>query len=314
MPAAHSDRDVEIVDVMPRDGLQNISVFVPTDTKVDLIRKVIAAGITRLEIGSFVSPKHVPQMRDMEDVVARLGPTPGVTRLGLVPNTRGALRAMGAGLTDLIFVVSMSDAHNMSNVQRPTAASIADLAQFLETHDLHNRLHLRIGIATAFHCPFEGDVDPGKVMANMARIVALRPGLELTISDTTGKALPPRVEALCGAAIARFGDRASFTFHGHDTAGFGIANVLAAHRAGIRSFDGAAGGLGGCPFAPGATGNIATEDIVFMFERIGVRTGIDLEALLEVADMAAALPGAEPSGHIRTLPRQSVIADARQAA
>ena len=302
--------EVEIVDVTVRDGVQNIPTFVPTATKVGLIRRLIAAGVSRLEIGSFVSPKHVPQMRDMEEVVVTLGPLNGATGMALVPNTKGAQRAMAAGVNDLIFVISMTDSHNLSNVRRPTLESIADLAGFLDEHDPERRLRLRIGLATAFHCPFEGDVSPAHVMRHIERIVAIRPAMELTISDTTGKALPPRVRALCADAIVQFGDRASFTFHGHDTAGFGIANVLAALDGGIRSFDGATSGLGGCPFAPGATGNIATEDLVYLFERLGVRTGIDLQALLAIADFAAALPGGQPSGHLRTLPRDSVRARA----
>lgn len=300
--------EVEIVDVTIRDGVQNIPTFIPTATKVDLVRRLVAAGVRRLEIGSFVSPQHVPQMRDMEDVVAALGPLGDAIGMALVPNTKGALRAMAAGVEDLIFVISMTDSHNTSNVRRPTRESIADLGRFLAEHDPDRRLRLRVGLATALHCPFEGDVPPARVLAHVERIVALRPGMELTISDTTGKALPPRVEALCAEAIAGFGDQASFTFHGHDTAGFGIANVLAAIEGGIRSFDGAAGGLGGCPFAPGATGNIATEDMVYLFERLGVRTGIDLQALLSIADAAAALPNGQPSGHVRTLPRDATLA------
>jgi hydroxymethylglutaryl-CoA lyase len=298
-----SGRDVEIVDVAPRDGLQNIAVFVPTETKVALIRRLVAAGVGRLEVGSFVSPKHVPQMSDIETVVAALGPLPGAKTVGLVPNAKGALRAIAAGVDELIFVISMSDAHNMSNVRRPTLTSIEALKRFLDEHDPDGRLTVRVGLATTFHCPFEGDVDPAVVFGHIERIVALRPGLELTLSDTTGKALPPRVAAVARRAVAEFGERATFTFHGHDTAGFGIANILAAHEAGIVSFDGAAGGLGGCPFAPGATGNIATEDIVYIFERLGVRTGVNLATLLEAADMAASLPGAQAGGHVRGLPR-----------
>ncbi len=294
---------VEVVDVTARDGLQNLPTLVPLATKVELIRRLMGAGIGRLEIGSFVSPKHVPQMRDVDEVVAALGPRPPAKTIALVPNTRGALRAIEAGVDELIFVISMSDSHNTSNVRRPTVDSIEDLRQFLLEHDPDGRLKLRIGLATSFHCPFEGEVGAAKVMRHLERIVELRPGFEVTLSDTTGKALPPRVGALSRLALGQFGDRASFTFHGHDTAGFGIANILAAHEEGIRSFDGAAGGLGGCPFAPGATGNIATEDIVFLFEKLGVRTGVDLAALLEVADMAAALPGAQVGGHVRGLPR-----------
>ncbi|WP_460452231.1 hydroxymethylglutaryl-CoA lyase [Alsobacter sp. SYSU BS001988] len=303
-----SDRAVEIVDVTARDGLQNIPVFVPTATKIELIRKVLAAGVKRLEIGSFVSPKHVPQMADMEAVVSGLGRRDGVRGMALVPNSKGAERALAAGITDLIFVISMTDAHNMSNVRRPTSASIDDLASLVAERDPEGRLRIRVGIATAFHCPFEGDVGQSLVMENMARIVAIRPGLELALSDTTGMALPPHVAALSSAALSEFGERATFVFHGHDTAGFGVANVLAAFEAGITSFDGAVGGLGGCPFAPGATGNIATEDLVYLFERMGVPTGIDLGRLLEAADLAASLPAAQAGGHVRGLPRGRLLA------
>jgi hydroxymethylglutaryl-CoA lyase len=307
-------RDVEIVDVAARDGLQNIPIFVPTATKIALISSVLAAGIPRLEIGSFVSPKHVPQMADMEAVVAGLGSLGHVRGMALVPNSKGAARALAAGVRDLIFVISMTDSHNQSNVRRRTAASIDDLAALVSERDPDHQLKIRVGIATAFHCPFDGDVDQALVMRHIARIVAIRPGFELALSDTTGMALPRDVAALSKAAIAEFGDRASFIFHGHDTAGFGIANVLAAFESGITSFDGAAGGLGGCPFAPGATGNIATEDLVYLFERLGVRTGIDLARLLAAADLAAGLPGAQAGGHVRGLPRDRLASVAGRAA
>ena len=313
MTRAHAST-VEIVDVAARDGLQNVGPFVPTATKVALIQKVLAAGVRRLEIGSFVSPKHVPQMADMEDVVRGLGPLDGARGMALVPNSKGAERALAAGVTDLIFVISMTDSHNTSNVRRPTAASIEDLGRLLSERDPDGRLRVRVGIATAFHCPFEGDVDVGSVMDTMARIVALRPHLELALSDTTGMALPSHVTELSRAALAEFGGSATFVFHGHDTAGFGVANVLAAYEAGITSFDGAVGGLGGCPFAPGATGNIATEDLVYLFERMGVSTGVDLERLLEAADLAASLPGAQGGGHVRGLPRARLLRGASACA
>ena len=200
-------RDVEIVDVAARDGLQNIPIFVPTATKIALIRSVLAAGIPRLEIGSFVSPKHVPQMADMEAVVAGLGSLGHVRGMALVPNSKGAARALAAGVRDLIFVISMTDSHNQSNVRRRTAASIDDLAALVSERDPDHQLKIRVGIATAFHCPFDGDVDQALVMRHIARIVAIRPGFELALSDTTGMALPRDVAALSKAAIAEFGDR-----------------------------------------------------------------------------------------------------------
>jgi hydroxymethylglutaryl-CoA lyase len=299
---------VEIVEVGPRDGLQNIPVFVPTETKVELIRRLVAAGFRRMEIGSFVSPKHVPQMSDIERVVATVGPLPGVRGMALVPNTKGARRAIEAGITDLIFVISMSDSHNMSNVRRPTSASIEDLRVLLEEVDPEKRLRLRVGLATCFHCPFEGVMDEDAVLATIGRIVGLRAGLDLAISDTTGMALPTQVRSLSRRCIAEFGGSATWGFHGHDTAGFGVANVLAALEAGIASFDASVAGLGGCPFAPGAKGNVSSEDLVYLFARMGIETGIDLDRLLDAADLAAGLEGAVSSGHARAIPRERLFA------
>ena len=294
---------VEIVEVGPRDGVQNIPQFVPTETKVALIKALIAAGFKRMEIGSFVSPKAIPQMRDMEDVVAQLGPIPGVRGMVLVPNAKGAARALAAGIRDIEFVISMSNAHNQANVRRSTVDSIADLRATLAEIDPDRTMKLRIGLATSFHCPFSGLMDERAVLSTMEQIVSIRDGMELAISDTTGMAIPSHVKSLTGRAIKTFGRQATLCFHGHDTAGFGIANVLAAADAGIRTFDGAVGGLGGCPFAPGATGNIASEDMVYLFARMGVKTGIDLDRLLDASAIAVALPGAVTGSHARSIPR-----------
>jgi hydroxymethylglutaryl-CoA lyase len=299
---------VEIVEVGPRDGLQNIGPFIPTATKVELIQKLLAAGFKRMELGSFVSPKAIPQMQDMEEVIAALGPLPGVRGIALVPNSKGARRAIAAGIDDLIFVISMSDAHNMSNVRRPTAASIEDLKTLLEEVDPDRKLKIRVGLATSFHCPFQGVMDEDAVMATIRRIVTLRDGLDLALSDTTGMALPMQVTSLVERCIAEFGDRATFGYHGHDTAGFGVANVLAAYEAGITSFDASVAGLGGCPFAPGATGNVASEDVVYLFQRMGVETGIDLDHLLDAGELATSLPGATTGSHVRAIPRERLFA------
>ncbi len=298
---------VELVEVGPRDGVQNIPQYVPTETKVALIKALIAAGFKRMEIGSFVSPKAIPQMRDMEDVVKQLGPIPGIRGMVLVPNAKGAERALAAGIKDIEFVISMSDAHNMSNVRRPTKASIEDLKTTLTEIDPGKQLKIRIGLATSFHCPFAATMDETAVLATIESIVALRDGFELALSDTTGMALPHHVKSLSAKAIKTFGKHATFTFHGHDTAGFGIANVLAAMDAGIRSFDGSVGGLGGCPFAPGATGNISSEDMVYLFARMGVETGIDLDKLFLAGDIAVKLPGAVTGGHARNIPRDRLF-------
>jgi len=304
---------IELVEVGPRDGLQNIGEFVPTETKIRLIHALAAAGFKRMEIGSFVSPKAIPQMRDMDAVVAGLGPMPGVVGMALVPNSKGARRAFAAGVTDLEMVISMTDGHNNSNVGRPTAESIADLAYLLQDVDPEGKLTLRIGLATSFHCPFEGLTPPRVVLKNIEKMLEIRTGLEFALSDTTGMAIPRDVKALATAALTAFRDDASFIFHGHDTSGFGAANILAAMEAGIRSFDTSVAGLGGCPYAPGASGNIPTEDIVYLMDRMGVRTGIDLEALMAASDIAASLPGALAASHVRAMPRETALGLARAA-
>lgn len=299
---------VEIVEVAPRDGLQNIARFVPTEDKISFIKKLRETGIGRMEIGSFVSPKAIPQMSDMDDVVKGLGPMPGLRAVALVPNSKGASRAIAAGITDLIFVISMSEAHNMSNVRRSVDASIADFGRTLAEIDPEKKLSIRVGLATTFHCPFIGVMDEDAVLRTMRKIAALREGIELTLADTTGMADPQHVGRFARRCLAEFGNSVQWAFHGHDTAGFGIANVLAALDAGVRSFDGAAAGLGGCPFAPGATGNIATEDLVYLFSRMGIETGIDLAKLLEVAELAAAFSPTPTGSHALAMPRARVLA------
>ena len=271
---------IEIVEVGPRDGLQNIATTVPTDIKIQHIHALADSGCERMEIGSFVSPKAIPQMADMDEVVRGLRPMPGVMGMALVPNSKGARRAIDAGVMDLEMVISMSTSHNESNVGRPTEESITDLEYLLQDVDPDNKLFLRIGLATSFHCPFEGLTDDAVVLRKIERMLKFRPNLEFALSDTTGLASPDRVKSLATQALAQFGDDANFIFHGHDTAGFGLANVLACIDAGIRSFDASVAGLGGCPFAPGAKGNVATEDVVLLCESMGYHMGIDIPALL----------------------------------
>lgn len=304
--------EVEIVEVGPRDGLQNIARFVPTEVKIDFIRRLIDAGFKRMELGSFVSPKAIPQMRNIEEVIEGLGALPAdVQGMVLVPNLKGAQRAAAAGLKAPIFVLSMSEAHNQSNVRRSITDSIADLAATLEQVDPDRKMQVRVGLATCFHCPFEGLVNEDDVLRNLERIVSLRRGMDYTISDTTGMATPDHVKRLSKRCLEAFGGDAAFGFHGHDTAGFGLANILAAREAGIVSFDTAAAGLGGCPFAPGATGNIPSEDVVYMFERMGVDTGIDLEKLLDAGAMIVEASGAKVASHTHTMPRARLFAELR---
>ncbi|MBM3488273.1 MAG: hydroxymethylglutaryl-CoA lyase [Alphaproteobacteria bacterium] len=297
---------VEIIDVGPRDGLQSIPSFVPTETKVALIKAIVAAGIKRLEVGSFVSHRHVPQMRDTADVIRALGPMPGVRMMALVPNMRGAEDAIAAGIDEIIWVVSMSESHNRSNVRRSIRESMDDLRRLLEELDRDRRLRVRVALSTAFDCPYEGRVNEADVLGHLDYVLSIRDHLEIVLADTTGMALAPHVRGLAGECLKRYGTRARFAFHCHDTAGLAIANVLASYEAGIRVFEGSVAGLGGCPFAPGATGNVAVEDLVYLFHRMGVATGVDLEKYLEAAAFAAAIPDGVSGGHVRHLPRERV--------
>jgi len=301
--------DVEICEVGPRDGLQSVAQWVPTETKVKLIRALLDSGIKVLEVGSFVSPKAIPQMQDIVEVLAQLGPLPrDVKALALVPNAKGARRALDAGVTDLGFVISMTDSHNQSNVRRPTAQSIADLKELLQEVDDKRQLKVRVGLACTFDCPYEGKVSERQVLSNAEKIYAIRDDVELTLSDTTGMATPDHVASIARQAMAQFGKGPNWGLHVHDTAGFGIANIWAGYQQGIRLFDSSIAGLGGCPFAPGATGNIATEDVVYFFERMGVGTGIDLEKLMPAGDIAEGLPGAMTGGHARKIQKHRRIA------
>lgn len=305
---------VEIVEVGPRDGVQSVPTFIPTDTKIELIRGLIDAGVRRLEIGSFVSPRAIPQMRDITDIIRALGTPDGVRPMTLVPNLKGARLAVAAGMEEIIFVISVTESHNQSNVRRSVAQSIDELKMLLEDVDADGRLRMRIDLSCAFDCPFEGRVPETAVLGNLERIVNIRQGMEIGLCDTTGFALAGHVRSLFGRSLREFGDAATFAFHCHDTAGFALANVLAAYDAGVRTFDASVAGLGGCPFAPGATGNVATEDLVYLFHRMGIDTGIDLERYLDVCALATALPDGVTGGHVRQIPRKRIVQSIRDGA
>lgn len=286
-----------LIEVAPRDGFQPIEPFIPTDDKVAFVEAAHAAGLRRIEVGSFVNPAAVPQLRDTAEVLARTHGLPGLDPQVLVPNARGVALALAAGAQHLVYVISASDAHNRSNVRRDTDASIREYGEAVR--GLPPGTRLRLNLATAFDCPFDGRMDEAFVLGRLGRMLDHRADVEVGLCDTTGRADPDHVASLAAACLRRWGEETRFVFHGHDTYGLGLANIAAAWRAGIAGFDTAFGGLGGCPFAPGATGNAATEDAAWMFRRMGVDTGIDLHALVAVAARAAALPGASPGGRVR---------------
>lgn len=288
---------VEIVEVGPRDGYQGIGPFIPTETKIDFLRRLVAAGVTRIEIGSFVSPTVLPQMRDTADVLAASRSLTGLRAQVLVPNRKWGRAALDAGSDFLAYVLSVSESHNRNNVRRHPLESAEDYATLVA--EMPAGADLRLNIATAFDCPFEGRIPIEATIALLDRLVPLRPDAEVCLCDTTGRADPDHVTRLFEAAMTRFPQVSRWALHAHDTYGLGLANVHAAWRVGIRVFDASFAGLGGCPFAPGATGNVATEDLCWMFARMGVRTGIDLERFMPIACDGAAIPGGLSGGRVR---------------
>ena len=281
-------RSIEIVEVGPRDGLQNEALLVSTADKVALIRRCVAAGARRIEVASFVNPRKVPQMADAEAVVAALGEVAGVTRIGLVLNLRGAERALACGVDQLGAVAVASDEFGMRNQGQSSAQSVAEAKAIIGMAKAAGR-PAQVTIAAAFGCPFEGEVDPARVI-EMARQLAQARPCEVALADTIGVAVPAAVTALVTAvraAIAPLPVRVHF----HDTRNTGIANVWAAVAAGAATVDAALGGLGGCPFAPGAAGNVATEDVAYLLQRSGVETGLELDRLLEASHWLAGVMG-----------------------
>ena len=273
-------RTIEFVEVGPRDGLQNEAVLVSTADKVELIRRAIAAGVRRIEVASFVNPSKVPQMADAEAVVTALGKPAGVTRIGLVLNQRGAERALAAGVDQLGAVAVASDEFGVRNQGQSSAESVAEAARIIALAK-DAGVSAQVTIAAAFGCPFSGAVDPAQVV-RMAKALAQAGPAEIALADTIGVAVPAEVTALVTAvraAIAPLPVRVHF----HNTRGTGIANVWAAVEAGASVVDGSIGGLGGCPFARGAAGNVASEDVAYMLARSGIETGLDLAQLVECA-------------------------------
>jgi len=277
------DSNVIISEVMLRDGIQNIPEFIPTEVKIELFRLMAVSGLRDIEITSFVNPKAVPQFRDaaqMAQAVLDMKPD-GVELSALIPNLKGARNALESGIRKLDFVMSVSESHNISNVRRTTSESVDELKRILELRDDYPDMHIKVGMATVFGCPFEGKIMPQVTLNFIRRFHDL--GIRnMSISDTVGFGNPKEVKEVSKLCITEFPD-VTFAVHLHNTRGLGLANAFAAYESGIRILDGAVGGLGGCPFAPGASGNTSTEDMVFMFEEMGVSTGVSIDRLLDVS-------------------------------
>jgi hydroxymethylglutaryl-CoA lyase len=286
-------REIEIVEVGPRDGLQNEATLFSTQQKLELIKRAIDAGVRRIEVASFVNPKLVPQMADAEAVSAGLPPRDDVTYIGLVLNKRGALRAIEAGLPELGAVCAASDGFATRNQGQTSDESLAMCCEVMRLAREADRRG-QITISTAFGCPFDGEVDPERVI-EMARIGAAAGAVEIAIADTIGVAVPGDVVNLV-TKVKQAIHPLPVRVHFHNTRNTGLANVWAAVNAGATTVDASLGGLGGCPFAPRATGNVPTEDVVYMLERSGYRTGLDVDRLISASEWLAAGMGRELPG------------------
>lgn len=285
----------DVREVGPRDGLQ-AEAPVPLADRIRLVDALSGTGLRRIEAASFVHPEAVPAMAGAEELLAAIRRRPGVCYSALVPNRRGAERALAAGADELEAVVSASETHNRRNLNRGVEETLAEVAAVIELAQGAGR-PVEAGVATAFGCPYEGDVAPERVAGLARRLLDL--GADgLSLGDTTGMGTPRRVELLLDALEVAGVDLASVRLHLHDTRGTGLANAYAALRRGVARFDASVGGLGGCPYAPGASGNVSTEDLVHMLEDLGMATGVGLDALIAAAHLAEEIVGRRLPGQV----------------
>ncbi|HSW19163.1 MAG TPA: hydroxymethylglutaryl-CoA lyase [Ramlibacter sp.] len=281
-------------EVVTRDGFQMEPQFVPTDDKIALVDALSACGYAKIEVTSFVSPKAIPMLRDADEVMGRIRRAPGVEYTVLVPNLRGAERAMEARADELNLVMSVSELHNLANLRMTREQSFAALSGVVRAVD--GRTPINVSLSTSFGCPMGGAVPQEETLGWARRFADL--GVRgVTVCDTTGMAHPAQVSAMADA-LQRALPGLQTTLHFHNTRGMGLANVLAAVQAGIVRFDGSLGGLGGCPYAPGASGNLCSEDAIHMLEEIGFDTGVDLRQLLAVARALPGVVGHEVPGQV----------------
>jgi hydroxymethylglutaryl-CoA lyase len=284
---------VTINDVGPRDGLQSQPKMLLPAERVRLVRSLLAAGLRHVEVGAFVSPRAVPAMAGAEEVLASLLPTPGVTLTVLVPNVKGYELALAAGAGSVCLVLYGSEGMAQANVRMRRAEAETAAVEILDRARADG-VRVTATVAVAFECPYDGPVDPSLILDIAARFLELGAD-ELCVADTIGAANPRQVRSLTRALVDRHGaDR--LACHFHDTRAMGLANVFAAIESGVRKFDASIAGLGGCPFAPGTSGNVATEDVVMMLEQMGFATGIDMARLLQAAELARDLTGTAPGG------------------
>ncbi len=285
---------ITLCDVAPRDGLQNDPTHLSPATRSELVNRLVDTGLTHIEVASFVNPKRVPQMAGAEEVVAGIDRRPGVTYSGLVLNARGYDRLAACGLDEVHVAVAASETLNQRNQNASIEESLADVGHIIERAHAEDR-RVQVVVAASFGCPFEGAVDSARVL-NVAEQAVSAGADEIVFADTIGVGVPGQVREL----VSRGGELGvPLGVHLHDTRGTGLANAYAALQAGVTLMDASAGGVGGCPFAPGATGNIATDDLVYLLHGEGVDTGIDLEALIEVSHWLAEQLGHDIPGRVQ---------------
>ena len=286
---------VTICEVGTRDGFQIEPEFIDTGQKVEVVDLLAAAGVPRIEVTSFVSPKAVPQLRDAEQVMARISRRPGTRYAALVPNDKGASRAVDAGVDAIHTVVSASESHNLANVNMTVAESLTKLRGVMQIAE-RARVPMHGGISTSFGCPFEGDVPLARLESVVAAFVDMG-ARAISLADTTGMANPRQVARTLEHLMPRF-PGIEWTLHTHDTRAMAVPNILAALELGVTHIDASIGGLGGCPFAPGASGNVCSEDLVHCLHAMGVETGVDLDKLVAVSRRVQEIVGRPLPGQI----------------
>ena len=293
----HLPSEVTVFEVSPRDGLQNEAVTVPTTRKVRLIEALVASGLSRIEITSFVSPKWVPQLADGDEVSRMVPRTPGVTFSALCPNARGLERALAAGIEEIAVFISASETHNRKNVNKTVEATLAGFGDVIRPA-VDAGLRVRGYVSTVWGCPYEHEVDP-RAALKIAHELLSQGCYQISLGDTIGVGTPVQTKRILELFLSEIAIE-KVAMHMHDTRGTALSNIVVGLEEGIRTFDASVGGLGGCPYAPGAAGNVATEDLVYMLHGMGIGTGVDLDKLVQAGNVAAAVVGHELPGKVHT--------------
>ncbi len=294
---------VSVYEVSPRDGLQNESAPIPLDAKKRLLEALFASGLSRIELTSFVSPRWVPQLADADELCAEVKAPPGVTLSALCPNAKGFERAKAAGLAEIAVFMSASETHNKKNTNKSVEQSLTTFAEVVPPA-LEAGMRVRAYVSTVWGCPYEGEVDPQKALGITQRLLELG-CYQVSLGDTIGVGTPVQTRDIMKLFLSELPAK-SLALHFHDTRGTALANALVGLDAGIRDFDASVAGLGGCPYAPGAAGNLATEDLVYMLHGMGIETGVDLEKLIEAGRVAENVLGRRLPGkvHQAGMPRR----------